>query len=130
MPSEENQKRKESGKPAKRTTVLEISLDRSSQGNKNKLQMRLPKGAPLTLSLRIRKAFPVINRLAALPLGTWAVISVVTITGFGFFAVGIYPKLNHDYYAEAQTKERALLHATKEQLAQGQNVWRDPFEKK
>lgn len=92
--------------------------------------MRIPKGSPLTLSLRIRQKFPIINRLSSITLGTWAVVSVVTITGLSFFVVGIYPKLNHDYYAEAQKRERALLHATREQLAQGQNIWRDPFEKK
>ncbi|CAJ0581449.1 unnamed protein product, partial [Mesorhabditis spiculigera] len=92
--------------------------------------MRVPKGAPLTLNLRLRQALPFFNRFNQIPLGTWAVVSVVTITGLGFFAVGVYPKLNHDYYAEAQARERALIDATKEELAQGQNVWRDPFERK
>ncbi|CAD6191409.1 unnamed protein product [Caenorhabditis auriculariae] len=90
-------------------------------------KMRVPAGAPVPFWLAVKNKFPVFQRFSRPSLGTVAVVVTLIITGAAVSAVTVYPKVNHDYYKQAQKEERALLRATKEELAHGQNVWKDPF---
>ena len=92
--------------------------------------MRFPEGAPVTGWFRLQQKFPSLRKLSTPTLGTIAVISVVSLTVFGIYAVGIQPKYNNEFYRQSQAEKRPLIKATREELAQGLPVWKDPFDRK
>ena len=92
--------------------------------------MRLPAGAPVPFGFKLRQKIPSLSKLSNVPTGTLGVVVTVLITGIAVFSVCVYPKMNSEYYKEAQARERALINSSREELAQGQNVWKDPFGKK
>ncbi|CAI4221990.1 unnamed protein product [Auanema sp. JU1783] len=92
--------------------------------------MRVPAGAPVPFWLGMKNRFPALTKFSKPSLGTVGVACTILITGFAIYAVGVYPKIHNDYYKKAQAEERAQLKWNKEELAQGQRVWSDPFGKK
>ncbi|PAV62427.1 hypothetical protein WR25_08571 [Diploscapter pachys] len=91
--------------------------------------MRYPSGVDLPWYVRLR-THPRIKNISMPALGTIAVVSVVTVTAAGVFAVIGYPYLNEDYYKQQQTEMRSRAGITREKAAGDQNVWRDPFDRK
>ncbi|PIO62299.1 hypothetical protein TELCIR_16148, partial [Teladorsagia circumcincta] len=94
------------------------------------IRMRVPAGAPVPFWLAVRNKLPVLARISRPSNGTIAVVGTVLLTGTAVFAVTLYPKIENDYYKNAQMEERAQLRGTREELAHGQRVWSDPFGKK
>ncbi|KHJ84214.1 leucine Rich repeat-containing domain protein [Oesophagostomum dentatum] len=81
--------------------------------------MRVPAGAPVPFWLSFRNKLPGKARFARPTLGTVAVIGTVVLTVAAVFSVAVYPKIENDYYKNAQAQERALLRGTREDFAQG-----------
>lgn len=92
--------------------------------------MRVPSGAPVPFWLSVRNRIPFLKKSARPTLGTVAVATTLILTGVAVYSVCIYPKMNNDYYKKAQAEERARIHASREELAHGQRVWSDPFNRK
>ncbi|KAK6738205.1 hypothetical protein RB195_020362 [Necator americanus] len=92
--------------------------------------MRVPSGAPVPFWLSIKNKIPAKGIFSRPSLGTVAVVGTVILTATAVFFVTAYPKIENEYYKDAQAKERALLRGTREDLAHGQRVWSDPFGKK
>ncbi|KAL6734836.1 hypothetical protein Aduo_005332 [Ancylostoma duodenale] len=92
--------------------------------------MRAPAGAPVPFWLSVKNRLPLLNRFSRPTLGTAAVVGTLILTGASIFSVAVYPKIENDYYKNAQAEERALLRGTREDLAHGQRVWSDPFGRK
>ncbi|KAK0393720.1 hypothetical protein QR680_000365 [Steinernema hermaphroditum] len=92
--------------------------------------MRIPAGAPLPLLTKIQQRIGILQRMEKPSLGSISVVTTVILTTLAVFAVTAYPKLNNQYYKDAQKSERALIKATPEELAHGQRVWSDPFGRK
>lgn len=92
--------------------------------------MRAPEGAPVTGWWRLQQKFPSLRKISSPSLGSVAVIATLALTVFTIYAVGVQPKINNEYYRQSQTEKRAQIKATKEELAQGLPVWKDPFDRK
>ncbi|TKR71685.1 hypothetical protein L596_019242 [Steinernema carpocapsae] len=92
--------------------------------------MRIPEGAPLTSSMKMQQKLGVFRRFKKPSLGTVAVVATVALTAGAVFAVTAYPKLNNDYYKEVQKQKRAMIEASRDELAHGQRPWSDPFDRK
>lgn len=92
--------------------------------------MRVPAGAPVPFWMSVRQKVPAFRNVSKPSLGSVGVVATVIITGLAIYGVCVYPKLHNDYYKKAQAEERALLRASKEDLAQSQRTWSDPFGKK
>ncbi|TMS32847.1 hypothetical protein L596_000646 [Steinernema carpocapsae] len=91
--------------------------------------MRIPIGAPIPLVTRIQQKFTLLQQMQKPSLGSVSVITTVILTSIAVFAVTAYPKLNNQYYKDAQKRERAMITATQDELAHGQRVWSDPFDR-
>uniref|UniRef100_A0A1I7WXZ3 Small integral membrane protein 8 n=1 Tax=Heterorhabditis bacteriophora TaxID=37862 RepID=A0A1I7WXZ3_HETBA len=91
--------------------------------------MRVPTGAPVPFWLAVKNKFPILTKYSRPTVGTIAVLGTVILTGIIVYSVTFYPKLHNDYYKKVQAEERALLRASKEELARNQRVWSDPFGK-
>ncbi|CAB3404262.1 unnamed protein product [Caenorhabditis bovis] len=78
--------------------------------------MRVPAGAPVPFWLSVKNRLPKFAGSSP-SLGTVAVAATVLITGAAVFSITLYPKIYNDYYKRAQKEERALLRATREELA-------------
>lgn len=92
--------------------------------------MRVPSGAPVPFWLSLRQRVPALGRISRPSLGSVGVFCTIVLTGLAAYGVCVYPKVHNDYYKKAQAEERALLRASKEELAGSQPVWKDPFGKK
>ncbi|XGW10731.1 hypothetical protein V3C99_012331 [Haemonchus contortus] len=93
--------------------------------------MRIPAGAPVPFWLGLRNRMPLLSKFSRPTLGTIAVISTVVLTGAAVFAVTVYPKIENDYYKNAQAMERAQLRGTREDFAYGKRMSEEthsPFE--
>ncbi|KIH67753.1 leucine Rich repeat-containing domain protein [Ancylostoma duodenale] len=85
-------------------------------------EMRVPAGAPVPFWLSVKNRLPLLNRFSRPTLGTAAVVGTLILTGAAIFSVAVYPKIENDYYKNAQAEERALLRGTREDLAHGQRM--------
>uniref|UniRef100_A0AC34F3Z5 Uncharacterized protein n=1 Tax=Panagrolaimus sp. ES5 TaxID=591445 RepID=A0AC34F3Z5_9BILA len=92
--------------------------------------MRVPEGAPVTGWLWLQTKIPSLRKISRPSLGTIAVITTVSLTVLAVYAVGIQPKLYNEYYRQSQAEKRSTIKATREELAQGLPVWKDPFDRK
>uniref|UniRef100_A0A914XXG0 Uncharacterized protein n=1 Tax=Panagrolaimus superbus TaxID=310955 RepID=A0A914XXG0_9BILA len=92
--------------------------------------MRVPEGAPVTGWLWLQTKIPSLRKISRPSLGTIAVITTVTLTAFAAYAIAVQPKLNNEYYRQSQAEKRSTIKATREELAQGLPVWKDPFDRK
>ncbi|KAK6738204.1 hypothetical protein RB195_020362 [Necator americanus] len=84
--------------------------------------MRVPSGAPVPFWLSIKNKIPAKGIFSRPSLGTVAVVGTVILTATAVFFVTAYPKIENEYYKDAQAKERALLRGTREDLAHGQRM--------
>lgn len=91
--------------------------------------MRYPVNAPVTKWMKFRTKYISNFNIKMPPLGTTSVIITVSMILTAFFAVGIYPKIYHEYFRKEQEKTFSRLNRSHEELAHGQRVWTDPFER-
>uniref|UniRef100_A0AC35TPF3 Cytochrome c oxidase assembly factor 3 n=1 Tax=Rhabditophanes sp. KR3021 TaxID=114890 RepID=A0AC35TPF3_9BILA len=89
--------------------------------------MRIPDGVKAPLFLRLRSKIPGFNKFSKVSAGSVAVFGVVTLTVAALYEVILQPKINHNYYKESQVAKRALIQGSREELANGQRPWSDPF---
>lgn len=90
------------------------------------MTIRFPKGAPVPKSAAWRLSN---KKIKLPPLGTIGVIVCTTLIAGAFYAVGIQPKVNHEYYQEKQEKNFAKMNLSKEERARGLRPWSDPFDR-
>ncbi|CAD5212203.1 unnamed protein product [Bursaphelenchus okinawaensis] len=81
--------------------------------------MRVPKGAPSAGLLYWQQKFPFLKQFKTPPLGTLAVVGCVSFTVLGIGVMILQPYIYNDYYKEVQAQKRALITASREELAQG-----------
>ncbi|KAL3097919.1 hypothetical protein niasHS_000654 [Heterodera schachtii] len=59
----------------------------------------------------------------------FGVLATVTIIGAAFWMIAIQPMISNEYYAEKQRERWKRMPVSREQLAGGLPVWRDPFDR-
>ncbi|KAK0393718.1 hypothetical protein QR680_000365 [Steinernema hermaphroditum] len=70
--------------------------------------MRIPAGAPLPLLTKIQQRIGILQRMEKPSLGSISVVTTVILTTLAVFAVTAYPKLNNQYYKDAQKIEEEM----------------------
>lgn len=93
--------------------------------------MRAPKSAPTAGWLRLQQIFPSLGKykFKRIPNGTLIVYAFLGFTSVATFVMFVMPMYYRDYYRQAQTENRSLIRATREEMAQGMRPWSDPFER-
>ncbi|KAI3416081.1 hypothetical protein GPALN_005633 [Globodera pallida] len=89
---------------------------------------RYPPGAKVSKLLRLHDELYVRFRRLMRP-SIFGVVATVCLVGGAFWLIAVQPVISHDFYAAKQREQWERMPATREQLARGLPVWRDPFDR-
>lgn len=78
--------------------------------------------------MRVQR-FPQLEKLTNVSSGSKIIFATVLMVSLGVYAVIVYPKMNHDYFKQAQEENYRRSSLTREKIAQGMNTWHDPFDR-